>query len=76
MTEEERLRAALEAARAKFHGLSCALVLHLRHLHFKEGEPMSLGNILDLLREGNRQCADALGYRGQEGIHAAEARLK
>lgn len=58
MSEEEKLRTALEAARAKFHGLSCAVALHLAG----DGE-VSLPNLLRLLRDGNLACAIALGYR-------------
>ena len=70
MTEEERLRAALEAARAKFHGLSCAVALHLR-----SKADLDLEGLLEMLREGNRLCAEALGYRGPEGIQNVEQKL-
>lgn len=69
MLEEKRLRDALERARAKFHGLSCAVALHLR-----SEDRLDLEGLLEILREGNRQCADALGYRGTEGLKADEAR--
>ncbi len=64
MSEEEKLRAALEAARAKFHGLSCAVALHLAG----DGQLDLLG-LLESLRKGNLSCAAALGYRPemQEG---------
>lgn len=71
MTETERLTKTLDLARAKFHGLSCAVVLHLRC-----DDKLNLEGLLEMLREGNRMCAEALGYRGQEGIEAVEARLK
>ena len=58
MTEEEKLRKALEAARAKFHGLSCAVALHLAG-----GDKISLVKLLQSLRDGNLACAIALGYR-------------
>ena len=71
MTEEERLRAALEWTRARFHGLSSAFALHLRC-----DEHLDLEKVLEMLREGNQLAARALGYRGPEGIAEAEKKLQ
>lgn len=70
MSEPELQKRALERARAKFHGLSCAVVLHLRG-----DETLNLEGLLEMLREGNRLCANALGYRGPEGFKEAERML-
>ncbi len=67
--EEAALREALEQARAKFHGLSCAVALHV----MGDGA-LSLSGLLQSLREGNRACAVALGYRPGESMPAVKAK--
>lgn len=55
--EVEKLMEALEAARAKFHGLSAAVALHL------EGKiTLDLEKLRELLQDGSYNCAVALGY--------------